>query len=76
MTIKCVFPVKQGKIVGAVLRNLFQHDMRPEEVIKRVTEAIEKNLKMVQNIGFLLGEGASEIEQMLNSIIETYKNNE
>ena len=71
-----VFPVKQGKIVGAVLRNLFQHDIRPEEVIKRVTEAIEKNLKMVQNIGFLLGEGASEIEQMLNSIIETYKNNE
>jgi len=28
---------------------------------------------MVQKIGFLLGEGASETEQMLNSIIETYK---
>jgi hypothetical protein len=28
---------------------------------------------MVQKIGFLLGEGASETEQMLNSIIESYK---
>jgi hypothetical protein len=28
---------------------------------------------MVQKIGFLLGEGAAETEQMLNSIIESYK---
>jgi hypothetical protein len=28
---------------------------------------------MVQKIGFLLGEGASETEQMLNSIVESYK---
>jgi hypothetical protein len=34
---------------------------------------IEKNLGMVQKIGFLLGEGASETEQMLNSIIESYR---
>jgi hypothetical protein len=34
---------------------------------------IDKNLEMVQKIGFLLGEGASETEQMLNSIIESYR---
>ncbi len=68
-----VFPVTHGKIIGAVLRDVFQNDIHPDEVVKRVTEAIEKNLQMVQNIGFLLGEGASEIEQMLNTIIETYK---
>jgi hypothetical protein len=33
---------------------------------------IEKNLEMVQKIGFLLGEGASETEKMLNSIIASY----
>jgi len=44
-----------------------------EEVIARVSEVIDKNLEMVQKIGFLLGEGASETEQMLNSIIESYK---
>ena len=39
----------------------------------RITEVIDKNLAMVQNIGFLLGEGASETEQMLKSIINSYK---
>ena len=48
-------------------------DVRREEVINRVTEVIDKNLEMVQKIGFLLGEGASETEQMLNSIIKSYK---
>jgi hypothetical protein len=42
-------------------------------VIKRVSEVIDKNLEMVQKIGYLLGEGASETEQMLNSIIEFYQ---
>jgi hypothetical protein len=28
---------------------------------------------MVQKIGFLLGEGAAETEQMLNSILQSYK---
>jgi len=42
-------------------------------VINRVNEVIEKNLQMVQQIGFLLGEGASETERMLNSIIESYQ---
>ena len=70
-----VFPVKSQRIVGAVFRDLYQPDVQPDEVIARVTEVIEKNLKMVQNIGFLLGEGASEIEQMLNSIIQSYRNN-
>jgi iron only hydrogenase large subunit-like protein len=68
-----VFPIKQGKIVGAILRDLFQPEVRKEEVIIRVNEVIDKNLEMVQKIGFLLGEGASETEKMLNSIIQSYK---
>jgi hypothetical protein len=48
-------------------------EVRKEEIVARVTEAIDKNLDMVQQIGFLLGEGASETERMLNSIIQTYK---
>ncbi len=68
-----VFIIRKGKIVGAVLRDMYSPEVRKEEVIKRVGEAIDKNLSMVQQIGFLLGEGASETEQMLNSIIEFYK---
>jgi hypothetical protein len=34
---------------------------------------IDKNLEMVQKIGFLLGEGASDTEKMLNSIVESFR---
>ena len=68
-----VFPIKRNKIAGAILRDLFMPEVRKEEIVARVTEAIDKNLDMVQQIGFLLGEGASETERMLNSIIQTYK---
>lgn len=68
-----VFIIRPGKIVGAVLRDMYSPEVRKEEVLKRVGEAIDKNLSMVQQIGFLLGEGASETERMLNSIVEFYK---
>lgn len=68
-----VFTIKKGSIVGAILRDMYAPEVRKEEVIKRVTDVIDKNLAMVQNIGFLLGEGASETEQMLNSIIKAFK---
>jgi iron only hydrogenase large subunit-like protein len=69
-----IFPIKKNKICGAVIRDLYSPEVQGEEVTSRVSEVIEKNLEMVQKIGFLLGEGASETEQMLNSIIESYRN--
>jgi iron only hydrogenase large subunit-like protein len=68
-----IFPIKKNKMCGAVIRDLYSPEVQGEEVINRVTEVIEKNLEMVQKIGFLLGEGASETEQMLNSIMESYR---
>jgi len=38
-----------------------------------VSDVIDKNLEMVQKIGFLLGEGASDTEKMLNSIVESFR---
>src|SRR6056297_31469 len=73
LLILSMFTIRKGKIVGAVFRDMYSPEIRKEQVIKRVTEAIDKNLEMVQKIGYLLGEGASETEQMLNSIIEFYK---
>ncbi len=52
---------------------MYAPEVRKEEVIKRITEAVDINLAMVQKIGFLLGEGASETEQMLNSIIKAFR---
>ena len=51
---------------------MYSPEVRKEETLKRVTEVIDKNLSMVQQIGFLLGEGASETERMLKSIIKSY----
>jgi len=69
-----IFTIQKDKTVGAVFRDMYSPEVRKEEVIKRVTDVVDKNLAMVQKIGFLLGEGASETEQMLNTIIELYKN--
>jgi iron only hydrogenase large subunit-like protein len=68
-----IFPIKKNKMCGAVIRDLYSPEVQGEEVISRVSEVIDKNLEMVQKIGFLLGEGASETEQMLNSILESYR---
>ncbi|MBS0010772.1 MAG: 4Fe-4S dicluster domain-containing protein [Bacteroidales bacterium] len=67
-----VFPISKNRIAGAVIRDMFSPEVQREEAINRINEVIEKNLDMVQKIGFLLGEGASETEQMLNSILESY----
>lgn len=67
-----VFPVKSGRVAGAIVRDMFLPEVQQEEVINRMTEVIDENLAMVQQIGFLLGEGASKTEKMLNSIIQSY----
>lgn len=69
-----VFPIRSNRVAGAILRDLYSPEVQSEEVIARVSEVIDRNLAMVQKIGFLLGEGASETEQMLNSILESYRN--
>lgn len=70
-----IFSIHKNKIVGAVLRDLYAPEIRDEEVINRLNEVIESNLQMVQKIGFLLGEEAAATEQMLHSIIQSYKSN-
>lgn len=68
-----IFPIEKGKIAGGIIRDMRAPEVQRAEVINRITEVIDRNLEMVQKIGFLLGEGATDIEHMLNSIIEFYK---
>jgi transcriptional regulator with PAS, ATPase and Fis domain len=68
-----IFPIVKGKIAGGIVRDMRAPEVQRAEVINRITEVIDRNLEMVQKIGFLLGEGATDIEHMLNSIIEFYK---
>jgi iron only hydrogenase large subunit-like protein len=69
-----IFPIVRGKVAGGIIRDMRAPEVQRAEVINRITEVIDRNLEMVQKIGFLMGEGASDIEHMLNSIIEFYKN--
>lgn len=68
-----VFVIRKQKILGAVIRDLSAPEVQKEEIVKRLTDVVDKNLSLVQQIGFILGEGASETERMLNSIIESYR---
>jgi iron only hydrogenase large subunit-like protein len=68
-----IFPIVNGKIAGGIVRDMRAPEVQRAEVINRITDVIDRNLEMVQKIGFLLGEGATDIERMLNSIIEFYK---
>jgi hypothetical protein len=69
-----IFPIRSHKYVGGILRDMYVPEVRKEQIVTRLTEVIDENFEMVQKIAFLLGEGASKTEQMLNSIIDTYKN--
>ena len=68
-----IFQLIPKKLTGAVFRNLHSKEERPEEIIHRVTEVIEENLRQVQQMGFILGEGAAKTEKMLNSIIKSFE---
>lgn len=68
-----IFSLVEGKSACIIFRNLYNEEERPEEIIHRVNEVIKENLLQVQQIGFILGEGAAKTEKMLNSIIKTYK---
>lgn len=68
-----VFNIFEKELAGAIFRSFHSDDVRYEEFEKRIIEVIDQNLTMVQNIGFLLGEGASNTERMLNSVIESFK---
>ncbi len=68
-----MFQLIPNRLVGAIFRNLHSEEERPEEIIHRVNEIIEENLRQVQQMGFILGEGAAKTEKMLNTIIKSYK---
>lgn len=68
-----IFPIVENQVAGGIIRDMQAPEVQRAEVVKRVTDVIDQNLEMVQQIGFLLGESASDIEKMLNSIITFYQ---
>ena len=57
------------------VRNLSGHHQpifQKEQIIGRAREVIQKNLKTVQQIAYLLGENAADSEIILNSIVRSF----
>ena len=68
-----IFPIGEGRMAGGIFRDMHSAGIQKEQIIKKINDVIDENLEMVQKIGFLLGEGASQTEKMLNSVINSYK---
>lgn len=71
-----IFSLIPNKSVCILIRNLYDNEEKPQEIINRVTDVIQQNLRQVQEIGFILGEGAAKTEKMLNTIIKLTKKEE
>ena len=68
-----VITIYKNRVVGALIRDMSAPSLVREEIISRAQRVNKQNLETVQKIAFLLGENASLTEEMLNSIIESYK---
>lgn len=67
-----VFSVQNHSLVCGIIQNMHAPEVRKDLVLNRTKEVIMKNMKVVQQIAFLLGENASYTESMLNSILESH----
>lgn len=71
-----IFTIQAHKIVSAIIRDLYNPEVRNDEIVKRTQVMITENLETVQKIAYLLGENASRTETSLNSILEILKENQ
>ncbi len=68
-----VVTLYRQKVVGAVFRDMSAPLLVRDEIINRAYRIKEQNIDTVQKIAHLLGENAAETEELLNSIIESYR---
>ena len=67
-----VFVIEKGESAGGVIQDITDPQMRKGRIVSQARKVISKNLSVVQQIAFLLGENAAETESILNSIIESF----
>ncbi|MEG1553874.1 MAG: hypothetical protein RR363_02495 [Rikenellaceae bacterium] len=65
-----VYPIKNGDYYLISFRSIIDNQLANEELYSRLQEVIRRNMKMVQNIGFVMGEETASLTSDLNSIIK------
>ena len=71
-----VFAIEKESIAGGVIEDVTAPEVQKHRIISQAKKVIDKNLSVVQQIAFLLGENAAESEAILNSIIESFSEDE
>lgn len=64
-----VYSIRRNELTIVLLRNLANPDIRVEELTARLQEAADRNIRMIQQIAFLLGEEVSESAKTIGSVI-------
>lgn len=71
-----VFEIEKEEIAAGVVEDITAPQIQRRRTVSQARKVIDKNLAVVQKIAFLLGENAAETESMLNSIIDSYSDDE
>jgi iron only hydrogenase large subunit-like protein len=67
-----IFSIELHSVVGGIFQDITEPIFQKEQIIGRARDVIEKNLKTVQQIAYLLGENAADSEIILNSIVRSF----
>jgi iron only hydrogenase large subunit-like protein len=67
-----IFTIEPNSVIGGIFQDITEPIFQKEQIIGRAREVIEKNLKTVQQIAYLLGENAADSEITLNSIVRSF----
>jgi iron only hydrogenase large subunit-like protein len=67
-----VFSIEPHSVMCGIFQDITKPIFQKEQIIGRAREVIQKNLKTVQQIAYLLGENAADSEIILNSIVRSF----
>jgi len=70
-----IFSIHKFKIVCGIIYPLNEESMSKDYLVGKLKDVISDNLAMAQKAAFLLGENASRTETKLNTIIDSYHQN-
>ena len=67
-----IFSIEPHSVLCGIFQDITEPIFQKEQIIARAREVIQKNLKTVQQIAYLLGENAADSEIILNSIVRSF----
>ena len=71
-----IFSIEPHLVLCGIFQDITEPIFQKEQIIGRARDVIQKNLKTVQQIAYLLGENAADSEIILNSIVRSFSPDE